>query len=463
MEEIISQLTHDNSLLDEQWSEIYDQLRSVSPSNDGKTVLHALVDYILADPIDPPPDQIKYSFIDMVIDELNSSEISLDTVDLVNAFLRVLQSSSIDPWRLHFLTTIYEKFRLGERISSHTSKDQFLKEILRHLQTKNFETHEENWRTFLIGNLFSSLIDESNALNQTDRQTQFEQFYKHAVDHSAQSSIWSEITTIFRETLFPDQVTETNSMTDIDNCISQKRYDDAGSIVSHLDFKTVDLNAFLRSLIRYCSMEIEDRDSFCSNFLIRCVFQLVDVSEDKQYASLYFELALAILKLSSLKAPDTAYRLLRQADFYPWKDLIHGLFEMFKSCIAYDTISCEEYFSDLNELENILSIIVKKSPTYPQLAASIQPLALDTILRWGDVQCNGGHHVYRMGCVLFECIQSKQLTEEICVKLIDVLQGQVNLNWKDNPGKTRFFFNVSIFRRHIFFYRLVFSRKCSDN
>ena len=445
MDKIISQLTHDNDLFDEQWSNIYDRLQSISLSTDGKPVLCGLVDYILADPIDPPPDQIKYTFIQVIFRELDSDEISLDTVDLVNAFIRVLQSPSIDSWRLEFLTMLYKKFRIGERISSHASKDQFLQEILQHLQQQTFETHEDKWQTFLVEYLFSPLTDESNSLNQIDRQSQFELFYKHALAHSEQSSIWSKITTILRETVFPDQVLKTDPMIEIENCISQHRYSDARSIVTHLDFTTVDLNTFVRSIIRYCSMVTKEPDAFCSDFLSSCVIKLVDLTDDKQYGAIFFELALAALKVFSLKAPDAAYRLLRKTNFYSWKDLIDGLIEMVRICISYETMPNENNFSDLDELENILEVIAKRCPTYPQLSAIVQPLALEAILRWGDCHVNRGHHVYRMGCVLFQCIHPKQITEEICVKFIDIFQAQINADWKDDQNKTRFFFNVNLF------------------
>lgn len=460
MEQIISELTHDNHIFNEQWSDIYDQLQSIPLPENGRLVLQALVDYILDDPI---PDDIKYHLIDLVLDQLDSSEITLDTPDLVKAFTRVLQSSGIDLWRLYFLTTIYEKFRIGERIFSHPSKDDFLKEILPNLQIQSFETHEEKWEILLTQNLFSHSTDESNVLNQADTQTQFEDFYQHAIAQSTKSSIWSELATLLRETLFPNVVNPTDPMTEIEHCISQNQFDDAKSIATNLDWSTIDLEKFLRSLIQYCSM-VEDRHSFCSKFLLPCIYQLLDLSVEKRYASLYFELTLTILKLLSSNAPDLAYRLFRIENFYPWKDLIDGLVEIFRTCISYDRLENEEYFSDLNELENILEMIVKRAPTYPTLLARIQPLALDAILRWADAQFQGGFHVYRMGCVLFQCINVQQITEEICEKFIDILQGQVNSDLKETRPKTRFFFNVN--SENILFNRsssLFFSRSYPDN
>ena len=458
MEQIISKLTHDNNLFNEQWSDIYDQLRSIPLPKNGRLVLHALVDYILDDP--PTPDDIKYHLIDLVLDQLDSSEISLDTPDLVKAFTRVLQSSCIDLWRLYFLTTIYQKFQIGERIFSHPSKEDFLKEILSNLQIQSFEIHEEKWEILLTQNLFSPSTDESNALNQADTQTQFKEFYQHAIAQSVKSSIWSELATLLRETVFVNVVNPTDPMTKIENCFLQNRFDDTPSIVSNLDWSGIDLEKFLRSLIRYCAM-VEDRNAFCSNFLPPCVHKLLDLSVEKRYASLYFELTLTILKLLSSNAPDLAYHLLRKENFYSWKDLIDGLVEIFQTCISYDQVENEEYFSDLNELENILSLIVKRAPTYRQLFTRIQPLAFDTILRWADVQFQGGYHVYRMGCVLFECINVEQITEEACGKIIDILQGHVNSDLKENRSKTRFFLNVNseniLFNRSSSFFSRIYS------
>ncbi len=174
MDEIISQLTHDNHLFEEQWSDLFSRIEQVTIPNDSKLVLNALVDYILTEPIDPSPCDVKYIFITMVIQQ----EISFETSDLINAFIRILDSSRTDQWSLNFLETIYRTFRIGERLSCQTN---FIEQILHSLQKKTliFNSHEENenWQKFLTEQLFSNSTDEKNILNQYN-QTHFQEFYK---------------------------------------------------------------------------------------------------------------------------------------------------------------------------------------------------------------------------------------------------------------------------------------------
>jgi hypothetical protein len=84
MNDIISQLTHDNDLFEEQWSDTFNHLENTSISDDSKLVLHALVDYILAEPIDPLPCDVKYLFVTMIIEQMIDREIFYSCYEFIS-------------------------------------------------------------------------------------------------------------------------------------------------------------------------------------------------------------------------------------------------------------------------------------------------------------------------------------------------------------------------------------------
>lgn len=188
MDEFILQLTHDNNRFEEQWTDTFTRIEEASISNDSKLlVLNALVDYVLTEPIDHVPSDVKYLLVTMVIQQVIKSEVSIEINDLVNIFTRVLDSSRLDLWHLHFLQTIYQEFKISEQLSSIPIKANLIEQILKSLQNQTLEFNSEEvtekWERFLTESIFSNSADDKNILNNqiilTNTQTIFQQFYKY--------------------------------------------------------------------------------------------------------------------------------------------------------------------------------------------------------------------------------------------------------------------------------------------
>jgi hypothetical protein len=189
MDAIIKQLTHDNDLFDKQWPNTLTHLQQMPTASNVTLVMNALVDYVIAEPQNPPPCPNKFLFIRVIVMLLvnNESTVVLDDlvlVDLVQAFTRILDASSTDHWHLNFLEATYERFRIGERLCSTTPlKTELIEQILISLQNKTLACHieedEKKWRQFLTKCIFSNWI---NALNNKQTmiamRTAFQKFYR---------------------------------------------------------------------------------------------------------------------------------------------------------------------------------------------------------------------------------------------------------------------------------------------
>jgi hypothetical protein len=423
MNDIISQLTHDNDLFEEQWSDTFNHLENTSISDDSKLVLHALVDYILAEPIDPLPCDVKYLFVTMIIEQMIDREIS---ADLINEFIRVLNSSRTDQWNLHFLETIYQKFQIGKQLSSHPMKIYFIEKILQTLQTKTFKDDDEKWKDFL----FSDSTDDQNRLNQLDMQKNFPAFCNYAIQQSSQSAIWLHIVTVLN-----CEIPNEELLAQMENFILENRYDDACRVLS----TSIDVEDLLRTIIRLCPM-VEQKDLFCSDFLVSFIEKFEDLPVEKTLACIFFDLILAILKLCVPDAPNLSFRLLKKKDFYSWNDLTDGLVDLIQTCISYDRLIDEEYFSKLNYLEEIIDFI----SIYSKISELVQSSILEAIVRWSDNQFHGGNHVYRMGKSLLNLINSQPITEDICLKFIEILQTRIDCHNEEINQKKRFLFCVNL-------------------
>ncbi|CAF5060970.1 unnamed protein product, partial [Rotaria sp. Silwood1] len=138
------------------------------------------------EPIDSSPCYIKYLLITMVIEQLISKTLSIEINDLINAFIRILDSSRVDQWYLKFLETIYERFEIGERLYSTPIKTDLIEKILQSLQNKTFifnsDEDTEKWEKFLTQNIFSNSTNDTNILNKQDTiedmEATFQKFYK---------------------------------------------------------------------------------------------------------------------------------------------------------------------------------------------------------------------------------------------------------------------------------------------
>ncbi|CAF3918965.1 unnamed protein product [Adineta steineri] len=437
----------------EQWSDIFIHVNKTSVSNNPKLSLNVLADYVLTEPINSSPCEVKYSFVNLVIERLAKNELSIDINDLVNIFTQTLDRSRIDEWNLNFLQTIYQKFKIGTQLCLIPLKINLIEQILQSLLKKTFifnsEEDYEKWKQFLTQYIFSNSINDDSILNNqnivTNMQTNFKQFYQHAVQLSHQSPIWLQIATILNlNTISSDSIKQLiqsyknnielvksnylQLLTMIECLILANRYDDACLLFTKLiipNLCSIDLEILLHKIIELCP-KVENRDLFSSEILVPFVWKLVDLQVKKSFALIYFDLIVAILKLYIDKAPDLCYRLLKRKDFYPWEQLTNGLVDLTKICISYDTIVNEKVFSDLNQLEDILCIISTKAEVYPSVNKSLHSIALEATLRWSDSGISWSNHVYRMGIYIVKLIDPEQTNDDIYIKFIDALQNRIN-------------------------------------
>ncbi|UJR32768.1 hypothetical protein I4U23_020228 [Adineta vaga] len=402
----IQQLTHDNDLFNDQWSDTFDRIKQESVSDDVKLVLNALGEYVLAESSDQSSSELKYTFITMVIERMIRIDKSIEINDLLKIFTHVLEQAKIDRWNLHFLQMIYERFQIGEQLCKIPLKTNLIEQILESFQKKIFtsisSSDEINWQRFLTQSVFSTSIDGRNILNKrniiTNMKTIFQQFYQHAVQQSQSSSIWLEIAKILNESspkiftldtqsnivLFdsnlPIETISSNYIAHqiqsckdnieliktnfnpliitIEQLILSNRYKDAYLLLLKLiipNLSSIDLELFLRKMISLCSI-VQQQELFCSEILDPFVRALADLKGMKTLALLFFDLSLAILKLHCIEAPELSCHLLRRKDFYPWKDMVNGLIDCLKTCILYDTLVREANFSSLDRLEDIMEI-----------------------------------------------------------------------------------------------------------
>ncbi|CAF4231914.1 unnamed protein product [Adineta steineri] len=153
MDDIILQLTHDNNLFQGQWSDIFIHVEKASISNNPKLILDVLADYVLTEPINSSPCNEKYTFVNLIIERLAESELSIDINDLVNIFTQTLDRSRIDEWNLNFLQTIYQKFKIGTQLYLIPLKTNLIEQILQSLLKKTFifnsEENYDKWKQFL--------------------------------------------------------------------------------------------------------------------------------------------------------------------------------------------------------------------------------------------------------------------------------------------------------------------------
>ncbi|CAF1619308.1 unnamed protein product [Rotaria magnacalcarata] len=88
--------------------------------DESKLVLNALVDFLLAEPVNASLSDVKQLLISKVIEDLIDRQVSIETNDLVNDFIRILDLAPIDEWYLNFLRTSHEGLEIGERLCSIT-------------------------------------------------------------------------------------------------------------------------------------------------------------------------------------------------------------------------------------------------------------------------------------------------------------------------------------------------------
>lgn len=186
---------------------------------------------------------------------------------------------------------------------------------------------------------------------------------------------------------------------------------------------TDDLEKVVRLNISLCSFN-QNPELFCSEVYKNLILKLDNLSIDKNLSSLFFELAVAILKLHTINAPNACYRLIRREHFYSWKDLNDQIIDLIRTCISYDNRIDNDFFSELTRLTDIIDYLQGRIV----ITDEIQSIVVETIFRWTQNDFPGSSFLYRMGVSLLVLIDSKDINEEICLKFIEILQNRTDLN-----------------------------------
>jgi hypothetical protein len=222
-------------------------------------------------------------------------------------------------------------------------------------------------------------------------------------------------------------------------------------IVTHFSLIT-NLEELLQMLIRACSsVSIESRTEFCHEIIAPISYELSKKKSNKKLAGIFFDLILAILDLNVIEAPECACRILAISDFYTWKQLDKQLTHLVQSCIAYDQLVIDSYFSPLDSLEDIVKIIHERVKSNPTILHATHETALQAIFKWSSIINDKtgktyGRHVFKLGQKMTDIIDPRQITVDICRQLFEILQKRLDNN--DEPCDLDqvhdHFFNVSL-------------------
>ena len=183
-EEFLRELTHDDQIFEDQWSKTCDNLHKLSQHFEEENVdvpkakvkvLDALIDFILAEPIDgEKPIQTKFIFVELIVKDCSRDEIpSVD--ELVRLVRRIIDQKTIfNRWFLHLIEQFHFKFRLCEKLRTSQKFDLiqlYLESYLKH----DFVDEEakdndvvEHWKQYFYQRIFSPLSCDSNKLNDEE-------------------------------------------------------------------------------------------------------------------------------------------------------------------------------------------------------------------------------------------------------------------------------------------------------
>lgn len=205
------------------------------------------------------------------------------------------------------------------------------------------------------------------------------------------------------------------------------------TILVHINSADNIIEPLIHGLMRASStIKIDNRNEFCKEVIPNLTYELVKKKCNKKLAPLFFDFILIILDLCVLEAPKCALRLLEKSEFYPWKDLAPKFKDLVRSCAAYDKLQMTSYFSELDSLENIVDLAVDRAKVHTVIFRSTHEEALKAIYRWSTAPADDNTkktwstHVYRMGKVLIGLIDSKQVTLDVCTRLIKALQQSIS-------------------------------------
>ena len=213
---------------------------------------------------------------------------------------------------------------------------------------------------------------------------------------------------------------------------------------------SVDISPLLHTFIRICSTfinssNLEPRNEFCSKILCYLTSKLQNVKTDKSVSPLYFDLIIAILKLSVIDAPQNAQYMITRSEFFQWKDLGPRINELLSICIAYESIVLKTYFSNLGALENIVKVIDERAKLYPIILQSTHSTALQAILRWSHKDAKYSIHVYKMSYSMLNLIDQHQINIDVCSQLLDGLLNRLDADGGDDDRQEFNRINLAFF------------------
>lgn len=190
MDIFLKELTHDNNTFQHEWKNINKRSQEVSISNnDGKIILNILADYVINEPNDRLPCQLKYTFIQNIIQRIAKENLSISLDDIIQVFLRVLDDYSDGYWHLTMIESIYVEFKLAQKLCSQPIQIHLIEQILNSLRKKSFinkiTTDDNRWEAFLCYKVFSNYsTSDLPTLNNDElmemARKAYQQFYRLA-------------------------------------------------------------------------------------------------------------------------------------------------------------------------------------------------------------------------------------------------------------------------------------------
>ena len=233
----------------------------------------------------------------------------------------------------------------------------------------------------------------------------------------------------------------------IETLILLKAFDHAYKFVEQVvieHFNVVaDIEHIIRKLLNICpKLAMDHRAEFCQNFLSPITNELAQKKCPKELASLFFDLILAILNLCAVEAVKCVEQLLEKTDFYPWKELGPRFADLIRACAAHEKIHADSFWSDLDNLRDILQIVVDRAKSNTTIFRAVHRPALDALYRWceSSTDANGkiwGNHVYRMGEGLLDLVDLQRVDADLCIDLTKFIRQCIKDNEKNEDEKVR--------------------------
>ncbi|CAF4876840.1 unnamed protein product [Rotaria socialis] len=459
MDKFIRQLTHNNEVFEKQWPEIYTNINKATTSVGAKSVLNALVEYVIVEPRDPPPSQMKLVLIQNVIKQLVNEKLPVILDDVIEAFTSVLAAHITDDWHVNFLAAIYQEFCLGASLYSIPSNSHLIERIFKSLQKKKEVmmvmriAYQDLYRYTMLHSCESSAwppmvsslrYSLSRLYDNNDTSTDAQLDLSTLLLDDATSDNVHLLATSFENDIELLKSNYTKVLETVERLILMDRFDDASRftykpIIKHI--ASIDHAPLIQMMIRLCSFlanTTERRDQLCSNILYHNTYALLSVKANKKLSSLFSDLILAMLEMYTMDTPGYAAKLLTKSEFYPWAELTYHIGHLIRICGSYDSFVHTDYFSKLDPLQDILKLISDRAKINPIIYRATHEPVLKYILRWSVKNTVYSMHVYKMGGQILDLIDKQQATFDTCSQFIDTLRHRVSGDEdNDDPEQAR--------------------------